>query len=251
MTWWAGVGYIPVLIREMKIKGWIFIVSASIIVAIIDACSPGNLEPDSSRLGLEYFPLETGNYRVYEVKEITYNTQGKDTFNYFIREKVLEPFENAEGGISYKIERSSRSSINDPWQQDSIWTARRDAQKAVVVENNIPLVKLVFPLREEKTWNGNVLTDREPDEYTMVNLRWAYDDSVENVYDKTVTVIQEENRDPVVQTNLRREVYAEYIGMIYKESIILNFCTVVGNCEIGDITTGRDFRMRLIEHGME
>jgi hypothetical protein len=248
MILWEGDGFIPVSTRQMK--RYIFRLLILIIAVAIYACSSENLEITSERLGIAYFPLESGNFRVYEISEVLYNTQGKDKLSYFLKEKVLDSFENFEGGESFRIERSVKLNADDPWQLDSIWSARRNDQLAVMVENNIPFVKLVFPLEEDKSWDGNILNERDQDDYTMTQVKRVYDDSLGNVYDRTVTIVQEENRDPIVQTNLRKEIYAENIGLVYKESRIFDFCTV--DCEfLGDTVAGRDFKMRLIEYGME
>ena len=43
-----------------------------LMVFVLGACSEKNITLDQDRLGLEYFPLEVGQYRIYDVNEILY-----------------------------------------------------------------------------------------------------------------------------------------------------------------------------------
>lgn len=180
-------------------------------------------EVNPQELGSHYFPLKTGEYRIYRVEGTQYiSSTDSMEFSYFLRESAADTFENLAAGISYEILREKKSDEADSWEIDSIWTARKDEFAAVMVENNVPKVKLSFPVSESKTWDGNRLSGMNADEYEMINVGYSYE-GVYKAFAETITVIQEILPDVLVKTISQKEVYAKNIGLVYKENIILNY----------------------------
>src|SRR5690349_21327957 len=118
------------------------------LLLLFSACSKmADVQPN--QLGYDYFPLETGQYLLYDLTDVTYSLSAPPvTAHYQVKETVKEVFTDLAGQESYRIERSIRSQITDPWELDSVWTARRTATNAIREENNVAFVKMVFPLRE-------------------------------------------------------------------------------------------------------
>jgi len=180
-------------------------------------------EVNTDAYGTDYFPLEVGQFAIYQVEGVEYiNPQDSVEFSYQLKESITESFEDLEMGISYKILREKRENENDDWKTDSIWTARKDEIQAIKTENNVPYVRLVFPLKENKTWNGNALNGKESHEYEMINVHKPFEGKFSS-FDRSVTVIQDLVPDMIVQNKLKKEVYSQHIGLVYKEKIILNF----------------------------
>ncbi|MCK5103145.1 MAG: hypothetical protein KAR17_10025 [Cyclobacteriaceae bacterium] len=205
---------------------------------------------DPEILGSNFFPLKTGTYKVYQVHGIRYNSFIDSTeFEYLLKESVLDSFQNLEFGISFKIQRLKKYNDNDPWVIDSIWTARKDDRTAIMVENNVPIVNLTFPLKENKTWDGNKLNGNSEDEFQMINVNKQYADSFGS-YENTVTVIQEDLADIIVRTISKKEIYSENTGLVYKENIILNYKQdeFIG---LGIIDNGLKYFQHLVEYGEE
>lgn len=226
-----------------------FILILTVIGTLFWQCSETK-EVSLMELGTTYFPLETGMYRIYQVDGTIYNfSEDSTVFSYLLKESVLDSFQNLESGISYKILRQKKYSENDPWVIDSIWTARKDDRTAIMVENNISMVKLTFPFRENMTWDGNKLNSRSEDEFEMIKVEEAYSDSYGS-YEHTVTVIQEDFIDAIVKTISKKEIYSENKGLVYKENIILIYKQdeFIG-LEI--VNTGLKYYQHLIEYGEE
>lgn len=205
-------------------------------------------ETDPVEFDTIYFPLEVGSVHVYQVSGVRYNSvQDSTEFSYLLKESVVDSFQNLESGISYKIQRQKKLNEAEPWVMDSIWTARMDGNGAVRVENNVPTVKLTFPLKENKTWDGNKLNEKREDEFEMVNVKQPFSTSVGS-YEKTVTVIQEELPDYIVKFIFQKEVYAEGTGLVYKEYIILEYDQKNGQ---QTVESGIRYYQRLIEYEEE
>jgi len=193
-----------------------------IIGALFWQCSETK-ELDPNDLGTNYYPLKVGEYRIYQVEGVRYFTyEDSVVFSYQLKETVMDTFSNLESSISFKILRQKRSNINESWVIDSLWTARKDQRTAVSVENNVHLVKLSFPVEENKTWDTNSLNDYTEDEFEMVDVRKPFSNDYVS-YDNAVTVIQEDIPDVIVNTVSKKEVYGDNVGLVYKENIILTY----------------------------
>jgi len=134
---------------------------------ILFSCSD-TLEP--SKIGFNYFPLEIGDYRIYQIQQIEYSLfAATDTAHYQLKELVVDTF-STQSELNYILHRFKRDLSTDKWQLDSVWTSRRTQNHAIVVENNISFVKMVFPIRLDKVWDGNLFNASPPDEYQITEI---------------------------------------------------------------------------------
>lgn len=211
----------------------------------------------------EFFPLSIGSFYVYDIEETRYSVvTGQEDFAYQLKMTVTDSFTNNAGGISYVIQRSTRENENSSFEYLDTWSVRVEATQVVVNEGNIPFVRLAFPVVVGRQWNGNALntlggeescggnSSFSCDQYTIesIGLPFQYK---EEILTETIEVVQNNNIDVIVKEDVRKEIYARYIGMVYKESSVLNYCTV-GSC-IGQqqIDDGFTLRQTLIEYGKE
>jgi len=217
----------------------------------LSACTSSIIELGPEDMGYDFFPLEIGDYKEYKVENIKYRILGDhDTSYYLLKEVVADTFRNQAGNLVYKLNRYKSDPNNIDWNLDSIWTATKNITNVVVVENNIPYARLNFPVRDNYNWDGNAFNIMDYDDYIYID---AYKpiEFEEKVYNSTVKVIHEETLDYIVSTNIRNEIYAENVGLIYKETIILHYCTE-NEC-LGDtiIEQGVNYKQELIDYGKE
>ena len=228
----------------------LFAALPGVILVLTFGCdSTIDLDPEAS--GQAFYPLNTGDYREYKVQEVKYTILNPpDTINYFLKEQIGKSFTNQTGGITYTLNRFKRNDDAIAWEIDSVWTVIKSETNVVVSENNIPFTKLVFPVLDQKKWDGNAFNTLEEELY-------AYEDTFQpltlnnNSFNSTLKVIQENNPDSIVMKDLRSEIYAENVGLIYKESIILHYCTENECLGKQIIEQGIDFRQELIGYGNE
>ena len=188
------------------------------------SCNTGTLDADEEKLGTAYFPLVEGSFNIYDVEEISYSILGTiDTTKYELKELVTSSFEDNSEKV-YILHRFSRESEDDNWTLDSAWTARNSTVQAIVVENNVPFVKLTFPIEEGRIWNGNSLNSLSNEDYVMVNVSRPYEIG-ESSFDETLKVIQTDNEDSVINLDRRIEVYGAGIGLLYREKSNIQWCS--------------------------
>ena len=199
-------------------------------------CTSRDIQPMGT--GAEYFPLRVGSSWSYDVAE-TSITQlgGQVTTNYELRVEVIDSIPTADG-ITYVFKRTRRADPSLPWITIETWSARKDAFSVVLQEGNTPYVKLSFPLTNGKTWDGNALNSLGGkdkcqngnftcDTYEATDLFGRFE-TTGIAFDETVTVMENNDRDPIVKKDVRQSVYAKSIGLVYREVTILEYCTVGG-----------------------
>jgi hypothetical protein len=177
----------------------------------------------------DYFPLESGRYIIYDVQEQQYALNAAHTLrSYQLKEVTGSVYSDVTGQPAYRLLRYRRSTQTQPWQADSIWSARMVNNEAIRTENGLDFVKLIVPVRDQLSWNGNRYNIRGQDDYIVRNSKQPY-----RVFDKqfneTVTVV-EQNDSTLVSQDKRIDVYAKGIGLIYKERVQVQFCSSSPAC---------------------
>lgn len=222
-------------------------------------CEGEAIAPQDIYPGSNYFPLAVGNYSVYNVEKTRYNFGRAPEYScYQLKEVVADSFSGVGGETVYRLERYRRESEEMIWEPDSVWTARKSPARVVVVENNVPLIKLVFPLKIDLRWDGNALNSRKEQVYALKPTLEALVKDIESPLDvdsllgQSLTVIQQESMDTVINYIQKAEIYVEDVGLFYKKSVNLHYCATSPECVgLGILESGWRYRQTLIAYGKE
>lgn len=232
-----------------KFVGWL------VIVLLTWSCDQSG-EPEIRNTDHAYFPLNVGQYRIYSVDEIRYALSTPETLRYELKVVATESFVNDEGGETYVLHRFRRADGGN-WIPDETWSALLRKDQAIVSQGNIPYVVLDFPLEKGRRWNGNTYNNRSQfytgastDEYELTSVNESVQ-LPDQVYADCVVVQQQDEEDPILYKDFRREVYARDIGLIKKETVQLKYCN--RDACLGDklIEEGVIQTQILIGHGEE
>lgn len=195
-------------------------------------------DPISTDIGLNYFPLRTGDSWIYEVEETIIN-QISETKTYELRVVVSDSVKNTTSGYTYTFNRDKRTLNTDPWQSYETWTAEVSLNQLIQNEGNELFVKLIFPLSNDISWNGNqfnnlpnngnLFNGNGSEVYQASEFDQSKTLSTNLEFAETITITQNSFDDAIVGKDIRKEVYARDVGLIYKEITQLEYCTV-GDC---------------------
>lgn len=224
--------------------------SLGLIIIILIGCENSYQEITPEQRGYNFYPAIIGNYREYKVHQIKYSILEKpDTIQYFLKEQVTDTFTNQAGDITFILNRYKKTHDTLTWDLDSVWTSTKSFTNVVAIENNVPYVKLVFPVMDQKQWDGNAFNIKSKELYTYENTFETISLGDESY--TSLKVVHNNNPDTIVTTDVRNEIYAENIGLIYKESIILHYCT--DNECLGKkiIERGSEYRQEIMSYGNE
>lgn len=200
-----------------------FILFISIVLACgISSCKKdGVTEPD---LGYNYFPNQVGKYVTYDVDSFYYrNSTTIDTFKFQLKEKIQSIYSDNQNRPTIRLERYVKyynpaipySAM--PWILRNVWAENRTATTAEKVEENTRFIKLNFPVKKSKTWNGNVQNTNGAMDYTYSFVD-ASRTIVGNTFDSTLQVEQQNYLDLITQ-KYYIEQYAKNVGLVYKKVI--------------------------------
>lgn len=217
-----------------------------LFLVILVGCTESTVELNTDRLGYHYFPLEVGDYRIYDVVETNVSILDSITSEYQLKEAIVDSSYTTSGDLFYRVHRSTRMSDLDVWELDSVWTAMRTVHLAMMVENNLNLVKLIFPIEDDLNWDGNSNNNRSFENYRS-ETQIADTTLFENDYIDLIKVIQSENENAVFRKN-KSETYAPNVGLIIKSEEYFNYDQEAENQEIND---GRSILMALRSYGKE
>jgi hypothetical protein len=213
------------------------------------SCKPKKTDPATVDLGFDFSPLESGRYNIYEVDATLFTVLGKEYERYQVKEIIKDTIQIGNETV-YRLERFYRDSPDQPWpfQPDSVWTIRKNNFQLIKTENNFRYIKLVFPIEEGKTWDGNALNTLFAENYKMSNIDKPYQVN-EHYFPKTLTVFHKSDSS-LLGKDLRLEVFARDIGLVYKKIEKIEYKNESGS--IGtDTTGGLLYYQKFIEHGKE
>jgi len=214
------------------------------------ACSVDKIDLQN-QFGVEYYPLQTGNYRIYDVDQTIYELGMPSPANFQLKETVVDSFVNQGGGYTYTLHREIWDEIQETWNLTDSWSARLSDTEAVLAEGNTHYLKLAFPLSPNKTWDGNAYNTMDEEIYEADSIDLVFTVAEQDIQN-TVTIVQSNNLDKIVETDYRIEKYAPGIGLIYKEITNLEYCTSNDSC-LGQqiIESGLIYKQSIIAFGNE
>ncbi len=206
-----------------------FIVFAPFVLGLIWGCQKqyecGCVNPTN---GKDFFYPIQGQAVIYDVQETQYALTTLPTVkNYQLKEVFASVSIDTDGKEALRIERYRRENDTQKWTIDSVFTAKKEIDKAFKTENNVTYVKLIFPVSEGLKWNGNAYNSLGNDTYELKKLNKSFQINGQ-IFPTTLTVYQQ-NDSTLVDLKRRIEVYAEGIGVIYQEKISVSYCNS-GDC---------------------
>lgn len=175
----------------------------------------------------DYFPLTVGKYITYSLDSTVYYTNFNVSAvvkSYQVKLVVDAQVTDAQGRPAYRILRYIRSNSTAPWTPDNTFMAVPTENSIEYIENNLRYIKLVSPIRQDYSWQGNKYIDVSSSSSTLKYLDgWDYTYDSINVpatigsltIDNTIKVAQADNQTSIDRT-FSEEKYAKGIGLVYR-----------------------------------
>ncbi len=212
-----------------------------VLAGFFTGCKDEYRELDPEAMGYNYYPLTIGDTRVYQVTNIRFKNNVGDTTKFQMRERVDSTFYDQTNTLNYKIVRSVRPNANSTWVDDSVLVVSRSVTSLVQTMDNTKHVKLVFPVKNGKTWqadafNMHYVNSDQKEPYTYVQAGEPFQVKGQT-FDNTVTVIQGMPLNNIIILDERREVYAKGVGRVYRifnKAVYCNETAGGNNCPYGE-----------------
>lgn len=211
------------------------------------ACSEDPVETVNDT-GYDFYPLELGAYRIYEVEELTYSATVEDSSHYYLKEVMADTLVSGDGTVKYLLYRYKSDDDTINWELDSVWAAQLTGNVLLVYEFDVPYCKLAFPITADKTWDGNAYNTQDEadyfyetvDSYTIGDSTYSSDDVIE--------VAIADIAKNLVDQDERTETYVRGVGLVEKNYITVEFCQS-GCSDSYEIDEGRILRQVFLKYG--
>lgn len=193
----------------------------------------------------DYFPVRLGQFYEYAVEETTHSLLGEVNTAYEIREEFFDVIVTGSD-TTFLVKRFTRPDSTFSWEQDSVYSLRRTAGQLIVTENNIPFVRLTFPVMIGNEWNGNAFNALPQANYELM-------DGGKSLSPLTIADLVKVQISDIPQTLVRQDqryhLYGRGIGLVEKNYIRINFVTSGQN--LGTIESGRILKQYLKKYGQD
>lgn len=213
-----------------------FFVSTMIFLS---SCSEGTVTEDYDLdFGYDYYPLEVGKYLIYKTDSTTFNIGGGGVeileSSTFVKEEIIGITLDNEGDTTYIIERFKRLSLDEDWQITDVWTTKMTDRNVERTEENVKLVKMVFPLQEGVDFDATLFVDPTTTftvagENLEVYKDWNSEvlavgatETIEGTTYNDVATISYADDENLIEKRYARSQYARGIGLVFREDWILD-----------------------------
>ncbi len=236
--------------KDLLITGTLFITLVS--------CSKKNVPAADSLLGLDYYPTAAGKFVVYEVDSTVYTDLPQDTisYKYRIKEKMADSFTDNQGQPAIRLERYIKKYNpavpydSMAWSLKEVWMVNATNTSIQVVEGNVRYTKLVFPVREKMTWNGNAFNTLGEWQYMLDYAGRA--ETINNNALGSVLRVKQKDFKTLISYQGYFEKYAKNIGLVYRQITDISSNNIVPGVPVDNrIESGLIYTQTLINHGHE
>jgi hypothetical protein len=208
----------------LKSKQHIIWALAALLLSGFSACKTNGDDMDVPNYedGSKYYPLDSGIARVYLIDSIAFddNAGTIDTFRFALEEEIIGTIKGQFNEPHVVIKRSIKKELSSTWEPRASLFVLRTPNNLQVVEENNRFVKLVFPLGNTNTWNGNMFNNLSRRNYLLQFKEKTYNNGDTSFFD--CAQIQEANIKNAIEEVFVRSIYAANVGLVDYTNIYLN-----------------------------
>jgi hypothetical protein len=216
------------------------------LIFFASACGKDEFVP--AERGTDFFPIRVGSLWIYDVSETIYSeVSAPQEHSYKLRLLVSDSIINSTGTYTYVVNRSRQEIGSSTWTAVDTWSVRKNDREVIVTEGNTPFKKLMFPIREGLTWNGNEYNNLGEDLYSMdeFNGEGIFGGMT---FENTIKVEQEFNEDFIVFLDEREELYTKDVGLVRQSIKQLNYCSTEDCIGQQKIKSGKTYLQVLLSY---
>jgi len=224
-----------------------------------------------------YLPLQVGKYITYRLDSTVFTSFGTVTEIHSYQEKdtIDAKITDGLGRDSYRILRFLRdTAATKQWSPAGTFFITPTDKTIEVIDNNLRILKLVAPIKQDNTWKGNRYLPDEAyssmysfnNDFEMQDWDYTYSsvneslslngkaynnvmtvdgiDEVFNANASTTTVI---DKNSIAYVNHLQDKYSKNLGLIYQEFIMWEYQPPNGINQAGS-KVGFGVRRSIIDH---
>ena len=211
------------------------VLSVVFIVSMFFSCSDESIVLAPRDFGYEYYPVELGNYWIYQMDSVVVLNGGQETIpsTSFLKEELTDLFINEIGDTAYVLTISKSDDLNGNFNVTDRYRLEATGSRLTRFEENLGFIKLFFPIEEGVEIDANLF-----DHLIKVNVaqqemqpfkEWMFkvkdnrlDTTINNVAYDNLAKIQQADHENDLEIRKSTEFYAPDIGLVRREQTILD-----------------------------
>jgi hypothetical protein len=198
---------------------------------LLVSCESESIDASTLDRGEDYYPLVSGKYVEYKYDSVFYFNNGlnKVPTSGFLKEEIGKVISQTNFESKYELLRYWKRRQQDAWTLSEIESITKTKDKIIVTDENLPFMRMVFPVKEKATWAGNSLFNEDITikiygEDLKLYSNWDYLFSAvgkpytfnTKKFDNCAEVIEVDKSTPLSK-RYSRAVYAKGIGQLERE----------------------------------
>jgi hypothetical protein len=216
-------------IQTSKVSTYLlFTLFIAIILFSISSCKVDKYD-DTLGFAYEYQPLAVGQYTIYDIDSIDYNflppnAQVADTIRYQLKELITDTFYDNQNRLNYRLELFTRTDTAPSWVFWKVWYCLKTDRTFERQEDDLRFMKLVFPIRNDINWNGNIFLPVSDTSYLKLYYGWNYiyknlglPSTVNGITFNETVEVSHVNDENLIDKRMSREIYAKGVGLIFRQ----------------------------------
>jgi hypothetical protein len=188
-----------------------------------------------------YVFLEVDQERIYQVDSILYDEFAGtvDTLRHWRKELIVGTFRDLENRLNYQQEIFLKNDSLSEWNKWKVRSLFINELRYEVLEDNLRIIKLTYPIRVEAKWDANALNTLNEQEYSYQSITAAA--NLNGVNYSNVLHVKQADEENLIEKRFAEEKYAPNLGLIFRRD--LNIRTSFN----GEILSGYDCRWLLMD----
>ncbi len=190
-----------------------------LLFGFFHGCETDRELADPAPMHKDYIHLDSGMTFIYEADSFYYDNFNNtiDTYEYTVGEQVVKRLDSNQ----FMMKREVRGNGEGVKERSNLFTAKITQNQYQVLNDNQRIIKLTFPVREKKSWDGNAFNREEARDFYYKNVHQRFKTNY-LTFDSTTTVV-ELDAGNLIEQERKKVVYAKGIGKVYKERLNLRF----------------------------
>lgn len=214
-----------------------------VFIGIASGCSDKESTPEWN-----YFPLNEGEYRIYDVSE-SIHTAGMDEILLLRKEEkhvITKVDKESTNNISKaEVVVYSRTDQNESWKLTGTYMTEKKPDQALVIKDGYTVVPLQFPISIGRSWDGNIYNNLEKTNFSITEIRTPYKE-----WGNTIKILKREKSTLIDYFNSYQR-YAHGVGLVYEEDTAYEYCQSDACIGQYKIESGYSKISLLIDYGVE
>jgi hypothetical protein len=210
--------------------------SLLLITFSLFSCQEEFIEANTANRGEDYLPLQNGKSITYQYDSLIIYNKGLTKLNVsgFFKEEIGKQISKTASETKFELLRYWKKKLSDQWQLVEVESIIKSNSQIIATEENLPFIRLVFPVKKDAIWQGNSLFNDDIvikfyGEDLKMYSNWDYKIvavgkkfNFNNKAFEDCAEILETDKTTSLTKRYSRAVYAKGIGLLEREMYIYN-----------------------------